>query len=83
MIFSKFQKFSRENAQGEEIFLTEPLFTAVLKNPLARGRGALQLPHLTSATPIRSGIADIPLCTGRKYRNPFFQGFFSSISGKV
>jgi len=41
VIFSKFQKSSRENAQGVEIFLTEPLFTALLKNPLARGRGAL------------------------------------------
>jgi hypothetical protein len=32
-IFSKFQKSSRENAQGVEIFHTEPLFTTLLKNP--------------------------------------------------
>ena len=49
LIFSKLHKSSRENAQGVEIFLTEPLFTPLLKNPLAR-RGAHQLPHPTSAT---------------------------------
>jgi len=49
VIFSKLHKSSRENAQGVEIFLTEPLFTPLLKNPLAR-RGAHQLPHPTSAT---------------------------------
>jgi hypothetical protein len=40
---------SRENAQGVEIFLAEPLFSALLnKNPLARGSGAHQLAHPTS-----------------------------------
>ncbi len=82
-IFSKFQKSSRENTQGVEIFLTEPLFTALLKNPLAGRRGAHQLPQPTFATPTRSGIANIPLCTGRKTRFFVFQRFSSSISGKM
>jgi len=28
-------------------------------------------PHPTSQPPLRSGITDIPVCTGRNYRNRF------------
>jgi hypothetical protein len=68
------------------VLLKEPIFTALLKNPLGRGRGAHQLSHPTSATPIRSGIADIPLYTIGKLeipKSPFPVFFSSSISGKA
>jgi len=72
---SKFQKSSRENAQGVEIFHTEPLFTALLKTPLARGRGAHQLPHPTSATKLGPVLPIFPFDTGRNYRNRFSSKF--------
>ena len=58
-----------------EIFLTEPLFTSLLKYPVTRGRGSHQLPHPTSVTPNRSGIGMFHFVPVGNTETIFFRGF--------